>query len=491
MNNINKLYTYTNTNRTLDLLEVYLEKILNPLSKKLKFIPDFDLLSQDLLFTSIKFVGINNYEYSKIDSKELSYYLRLSDGLSHFTKQNKTIKTKKNLVSYLINNLSNGNYYYSLDNNAHIGNVIIDINWLTEIANFLINSINLSDMMSEDRYKFTYSFIDKIKDKYYYYEYQISKSNKLKINYHEELYLYDMFKNINNYDFSKIKELNSVLNKEGYLLSINKQSLVNTKVNKEYLRTIPEDRIEDYLNDFLKTSNRKSVRTRIIMTETYELFRAISHAYKEEYKPEKCRNLFTIDNKDSVYLGYLFSKYFLNYVYDYKALQKKYHYNELNTDYLKVSIINYRSDNYIGTLKKLTKLSNRISRQNNIINKQILKNYTNLDVLKDNARRFSSSCNRLFTLVKNRKALESKLTVYGEYNKGDKKYLINYLTRSIFSYDYKYDNGIINLSINHYTYDDTIFKLDTEITNILDFINDEDNLLHRVKFYQEGDDHIE
>ena len=95
MNNINKLYTYTNTNRTLNLLEFYIEKILNPMSKKLKFIPDFDLTSQDLLYTAIKYVGIKEYDYSKIDSKELSYYIKLSKGLSFFTKQNKTIKTKK------------------------------------------------------------------------------------------------------------------------------------------------------------------------------------------------------------------------------------------------------------------------------------------------------------------------------------------------------------------------------------------------------------
>ena len=52
MNNINKLFTYTNTGKTLKLLEVYLDKILNPMSKKLKYIEEFDLLSQDLLFTS-------------------------------------------------------------------------------------------------------------------------------------------------------------------------------------------------------------------------------------------------------------------------------------------------------------------------------------------------------------------------------------------------------------------------------------------------------
>ena len=93
MNKINKLFTYTNTSKSLDLLDFYIEKITNPLSKKLKFIEDFDVLSLDLLYTSIKYVGINEYNFSKLDSKELSYYINLSKGINFFTKQNKTIKT--------------------------------------------------------------------------------------------------------------------------------------------------------------------------------------------------------------------------------------------------------------------------------------------------------------------------------------------------------------------------------------------------------------
>ena len=487
MNNINKLFTYTNTNKTLNLLEIYLEKILNPISKKLKFIPEFDLLSQDLLFTSLKYVNINDFDYSKIDFKELSYYLKLSKGLSFFSKQNKAIKTKKNLVSYLINNLSSGNYYYGIDKIVYVGNVIMDIDWLVNISNFLINSLNLADLISEDRYTFIYRFLDKNKDKYYLYEYQVTKNKKSKISYHEQLYLYDILKNINKYDFQKMKTLNSILNKEGYILSVNKLSLTNTKANKEYFKTLPKDRLEEYLNDFFKTSNRHCLNNRINMTETYELFRSIAHAYKAEYSPNKCRSLFTINNKDNVFLAYVFAKYFANYIYDLKSLQKNYHYNELNTDYLKVEIIDYRSHNYIGTLKKLTKVSDKIIKQNGIINKQIIRNYLNIEALKENARRFNNSCNKLYALVRNKELLEAKLNLYDEYNKGDKEYLINYITKSIFSYNYTYDKGILHLSINNYTYDDTVFKLNTEITKLLEFINDEDNLLHRVKFYQEGD----
>lgn len=487
MNKINKLFTYTNTSKSLDLLDFYIEKITNPLSKKLKFIEDFDVLSLDLLYTSIKYVGINEYNFSKLDSKELSYYINLSKGINFFTKQNKTIKTKKNLISYLIKNLSTGNYYYGIDNIVYIGNIIVDIEWLVSISNFLINSLNLSDLITEDRHTFIYRFLDKKSNKYYLYEYQVSKNNNKKISYHEQLYLYDLLKTINNYNFQGLKKLNSTLNKDGYSLSVNKQSLTNTKANKEYFKKLTKDKLEEYLNDFFQTSNRHSLVTRINMIETYELFRSLAHAYKEKYSPNKCRSLFCLNN-DNITLCKLFSKYYLNYIYDLKSLQKNYHYNELNTEYLKVTVIDYRHHNYLGTLKKISQISDKIVKQNKSINKQMIKNYTNINVLKTNARRFNNSCNKLYTLVKNKKELETKLMSYGDYNKGDKDYLINYLTKSIFSYNYHFEEGVIHLYIDNYTYDDTIFKLDTGITNLHNFVNDEENLLHRTRFYKEGDD---
>ena len=487
MNNINKLYTYTNTNRTLNLLEFYIEKILNPMSKKLKFIPDFDLTSQDLLYTAIKYVGIKEYDYSKIDSKELSYYIKLSKGLSFFTKQNKTIKTKKNLISYLINNLSTGNYHYALDQVVYVGNVIMDKNWLVNVSNFLINSFNLSDLISEDRYKFIYKFLEKNKGKYYLYEYHVSKNNSSKIDYHEQLLLYDLLKPIDHYSFPKLKKLNSNLNKEGYTLSVNKLSIDNSKANKEYIKNLPKDKLELYLNNLFNTSNRHCLKNRINMTETYELLRSLSHAYKEKYSPNKCRTLFLIDD-NGIRIGQSFAKYFLNYIYDLKALQKRYHYNELNTDYLKVTIIDYRSHNYLGTLKKISEVSSKIEKQNSIINRQMKNNYTNIEILKQNAHRISNSCHKLYTLVKNKKELETKLMKYGDYNKGDKEYLLNYLTSSIFSYDYTYEEGVLHLSINNYSYNDTLFKLDIGIINFNNFINDEENLLLRTRFYREEED---
>ncbi len=482
MNNISKLYTYSNTNRSLKLFECYLDKILNPMSKKLKFINDFDILSQDLLYTAMKFAGIKKYDYNKIDARELSYYIRISKGIGYFTKQNKTIRTKKNLVSYIVNNLANGNYYYTMGEIVTLGNVIVDIKWLVDFANFLVNSIKLEDLISDDRYTFIYKVLNSNKKQYFIYEYQVTKVKKCKIVYHEELYLYDVLSSIDDYDFNDCKTLNSVLNKEGYVLSINKIPLTNTRVNKEYLKSLSKDKVVDYLHGYFKISNRYDFVNRIKMIEIYELLRSLAHAYKDNYSPVTCRNIFKLKNSEELYLGYVFAKYYINYIYDLQPLQKDYHYNELNTSNLVVSLIDYRSNSYLATIKKIYNLSGRIDKQNNIVSKQREKK----NIIKPNS--FSSSSQKLFSLVKNKAILESKLSMYNEYNKGDKRYLINYLSDGIFGYKYKYVNNIIHFLIHDYNYNSVLFKLDIDVAKLLDFINDEDNLLNRVRFYQEGDD---
>ena len=65
------------------------------------------------------------------------------------------------------------------------------------------------------------------------------------------------------------------------------------------------------------------------------------------------------------------------------------------------------------------------------------------------------------------------------------KFLINII---IPDYDYTYEEGVLHLSINNYSYNDTLFKLDIGIINFNNFINDEENLLLRTRFYREEED---
>ena len=55
-------------------------------------------------------------------------------------------------------------------------------------------------------------------------------------------------------------------------------------------------------------------------------------------------------------------------------------------------------------------------------------------------------------------------------------------------HDYTYEEGVLHLSINNYSYNDTLFKLDIGIINFNNFINDEENLLLRTRFYREEED---
>ncbi|MBR7042463.1 MAG: hypothetical protein IKI04_03070, partial [Bacilli bacterium] len=156
MDKINRLYTYMNTYKSLELLGIYLDKITNGKSTHLKFIDDYDITALDLLLTAIKYKSIKKIDNDKLDRKELNYYIKKGKGITYFKKQNKVIKDKGDLVKYLVSKLNEGDYYYTLDNIVRVGNIIVNINWLTEFSEFLINSYYLEQFISDDRKLFSY-----------------------------------------------------------------------------------------------------------------------------------------------------------------------------------------------------------------------------------------------------------------------------------------------------------------------------------------------
>ena len=159
------------------------------------------------------------------------------------------------------------------------------------------------------------------------------------------MYIYDVLSTIEKYKFDSLRELNSILNKEGYILSINKINLYNSKIDKEYLELLNKDKKIIYLNDKLNISNRRSMLLKFGNNNNYELLRSLAHAYKEKFSLTKCRKLVNKDN--DIVLSLYFSKYYLYYLYDYKELDNRYDYEALKTTYLRPSIIDYNSSEYL------------------------------------------------------------------------------------------------------------------------------------------------
>ena len=367
-----------------------------------------------------------------------------------------------------------------MDNSVRIGNLLVKVEWLVEISNFVINSILLEEFISEDRKEFTYRLFENNKNinNSCIYEYKVTKSNKGKIQYYELLYIYDTLSMIDKYKFSDLKELNSILNKEGYILSISKNSLKG--IDKDYLEYLSKEQKIEYINDKLKIGKREKFLLKMNNNNNYELLRSLAHAYKEKFSLKKCRGLVTKDN--NLVLSLYFSKYYLSYVYDSKELNNCYEYESIKTTYLRPLVIDYNSNEYRDTLKKMSLLSKKIVRQNKVINKNLTYNLVNIDKLKEKSGTLAKACNRLCVLVKNKKILDSKLSILTNDNKRSRKTLIGYLTEAILTCSYKIKNNQIDFNL--LDNNQKIFAMTISLNTFKEFINDEKNVTNRIKFYE-------
>ncbi len=456
MNKIYRLYTYINTYKSLELLNIYLDKINNGKSTHLRFIDEFDLTSLDLLFTAIKYKNINNINVSKLDRKELNYYIKKGKGITYFSKQNKSISDKKDLINYLVNKLNKGDYYFDFEGIVRIGNVLINKEWLLEISEFLVNSYYLEEFISDNRKLFSYT----IYDNGTYYEYNIEKNKKEEITYHEELYLYDLLKNITKYDFKELKNINRLLHKDGYVLSVNKNS---------------KSRLISNRNNYIMARD---------MNEMYELYRSIAHAYQDRCSINKCRKLISSDNKKYMELVYMYVLYYLEYLYDYDRVNKYLDYENVNIYKVKPSIINYYNREYKKTLCKLVKKKKEIVKQNKIIDLCLMDNYKSIDVLKNKGYKLSKEANKLTMLVTNKKELQSKLDVLSKLDGNSKQVLFDNITKGLFTYSYRYKNRVLEITL--YDKNVIIFGIEIRIDDLKKILSNEDNLINRVKVYEKG-----
>ena len=147
LNNIAKLDTFANMVKSNELLNTYVDKIINKNNKSIKYSNDFDYISLDLLYTSLQMMNdrenISKDDYAKLDKKELTYYLNKVKGINFFKKQVPQIKTEEQLINYLKKALSNGEYTCNHNSTIRFNNgLIVNADWLVDFANFLITSLN-------------------------------------------------------------------------------------------------------------------------------------------------------------------------------------------------------------------------------------------------------------------------------------------------------------------------------------------------------------
>lgn len=512
--NISKLNTFVNMTKSNEYLGTYLEKILNNRSKNLKFISDFDYIALDLLYTSLQIMN-NKYlskdDYTKLDKKELKYYMDKVKGISYFKMQVPSIKTEESLIEYLISALANGEYVCNYNNTIKFDNgLVVDSSWLIEFANFLITSINNNANLSLDHNSYSFYTVSIPEDKaeslnnfikdIVVYEYTVSRKDNKLLSYQDVKYLIDMLSDIKGYDFKKLQDLNSKLSKDHFCLSINKKSAIFTKEDKSTISKLYNEHeslniLVEYLEDLYKCYNSRANQNKRRLICTYELLRSLVHAYKENYSLDKCRKAYDFNHttRAEIQNAFAISNFYINYIYDEENLHNFFNYSLLDLNELKPSIIDYETPEYKSIISDLSKLNKKVVGVNRRINKRLnntrLIPKNNLKLLEENSVGITRDCAELEHLVKEIKYRREALNEAKDENRHESninKTKLNYIKDAIIKGHFNYDPEDNIMIFDSYGLKDYhhSFHLEITLNDFIAILLSDHNRNTRINFYQ-------
>ena len=513
--NISKLNTLIRMIKSNELLSIYIEKIMNNRSKNLKFVNDFDYISLDLLYTSLQIMNsidnIKEEEYNKLDKKELKYYIDKIKGINHFKSQVPAIKDVESLISYLMTALSNGAYICNNNSTIKFDNgLLVDSDWVVEFSHFLVTSFNNNVNLSNDGFTYSFntvSFPEKeiIKNNKHYtkgiklYEYSVKRKDDKRLSFDNIKYLINTLSIIDNYDFSELKDINSKLSSDGFILSINKKIPVFSKENKKQIeKFLNEDGyskvLEEYIKNILKCYNSETNIKKRELIDSYELLLDLSRAYKSNYTLSECRKLFNLNKyKEQIANAFAIADFYIYYIYDEENLDKYFNYSILTLDELKPNIIDYETEEYKGIIKKLSQLT----KKNIIINRKINNNLRNALQVTKQDKKFHEENQKILNkfgqeLQKNsnetmmlREILDEAKDENHKINNINKT-KIKYIKEAIVTGSYNYDPKTTLLTFEVYNKHDfhRAFNLEISLKDFKEIILSEKNKNSRINFYQ-------
>ena len=510
LNHISKLNTFIHMTKSNEFLKIYIDKIFNKKCKSLKFISDFDQVSLELLYTSIEVlnanIDLNNY--NKIDKKELKFYMDKLKGISYFKKQLSSIKDEKDVVEIIVNSLSNGEYICNNNNTARFDNgLVIDVDWLIDFAHFLIISFNSNENLSLNKDTYTFKTVEIPDEKsdlrsllkgIKVYEYNVTRKDKNKISFQNLSYLINILSEIKEYDFQKLKEINSILTKEKFSLSINKLNINYNRKDKEKMEKLFQENqfedLSDFIKENLKCYDSKTNTNRRRLYNSFESLRSLSHAYKCNYTLDECRKLFSLDEDYEKILSSLaISNFYINYIYDEKNLKKYFNFAMLDFNEFKPKIIDYETDEYKNLLSDLSRINKKIILENRKINKylaigsKISKN--NSFEIDENRKKLGQHCTELDKLIKEVSILREELSDVKDLNRETSninKTKIKYIKEALARGKYYYDIENKKLIFSTYSSKDyhITFQIETTIEEFNDTILSEKNRNIRINYYQ-------
>lgn len=509
LDNISKLNTFIHMSKSNELLGIYVEKILNNKSQSIKFVNEFDPIPLDLLYTSLQIMSddeeISKTSYDKIDKKELSYYLKKVKGLEFFKKQVPSIKTEEHLVNYIKESLSKGEYTINFNNTIKFSNsLVVDSKWTIDFAKFLITSLNNNINLSNDASSYTFNtveipetkelskFLKEIKQ----YEYTVKRQDNKRLSYQDIKFLIDKLSNIEKYDFKKLQDLNSELEKNKYRLSVNKKNVIFNKEDKLKIEKLLNEESSEVLNEFVQDAlncyNSTSSKNKRKLIDSFEILRSLAYSYKNEFSINSARKQFDLKAKKEELVNALnIASFYINYVFDESNLHSHFNYSILDLNDLKPSIIDYETPEYKSILKTLSVYNKKIVSINRRINKYLdehrKNNQDNLKFVEENNQGFARNCRELDRLVKETKKLRAKLDEEKDVNRHNaniNKTKIRYIKESIINGYYTFEEG--KIIFNCYSKEDyhQTFHLEITSNEFKNILLSEYNCNARINFYQ-------
>lgn len=512
LDNISKLNTFVLMSKSNEFLSIYVEKILNKKSKTMKFIADFDCTTLDILYTSLQLINNDDNKhkfYNKIDKKELKYYLDKVKGLNFFKRQNHAMKNEEILIQYLIDALSHGAYVCGNNNTVRFNNgLIIDANYLVEFASFLITSLNLSSYLSHDNQTYSFKLAefkeprDKDLKKYLkelkIYEYSVVRKDHKPLNYQNIKYLYDILSITDKYDFKKLQDINSILSKENFYLSINKTTPIFNKSSKNKIEKLFNEEDYDTLQEYIKKSfncqNSNAVKNKNDLLLSFELLRSLAHAYKTNCSIEECRKAFNLDGQENkLKTALAIANFYITYMYDEENLQKYFNFELLHLSEIKPSIIDYETIEYKTILNDLSTLNKKVVLENRKINKYLAESRhlskKDRQARSNNNYNLANSCLELENLVKKIKILRENLTDAKDNNLSKNninKTKIKYIKESIIKGNYVFNLKNKTLTFNTFSEKDyhRTFVLEITLNDFIEQLLSDYNRNLKINFYQ-------
>ena len=514
ISNVSKLNTFIYMAKSNELLSIYIEKILNNRSKSLKFVNDFDYVSLDLLYTSLQIMAnskdVSKEDFSKIDKKELKYYLDKVKGMNYFKRQVPSIKNEEVLINYLKSSLADGEYVCKSDNTVLFDNgLVVDANWLIEFSSFLITSLNNNANVSKDGMIYYFNTIimpsiENVELKTFLkditlYEYSVKRKDEKKLSFQDIKYLIDILSPIEEYDFKKMQEINSNLAKENYTLSINKKKATfnkdeKLKIDKLFNEKNDESVLIEYIKDILKCNNSKANKNKRKLIDTYEIIRSLVHAYKCNMSIFECRKKFNLDERKSDIMSALtIASFYINYIYDSENINKFFDYSILNLDNLKPTIIDYETPEYKSIISELSKLNKRVviinRRINNCLDNARRIPKRNIKMLEENSSGLLRNCSELEQLVNRIKFLRNELKDIKDDNRNASninKTKLSYIKEAINNGRFDYNSNTTNMTFDCYSSKDYhhTFHLEISLKEFMDIILSDHNRHTRIDFYQ-------